>query len=529
MKVLVTETLAPAGLAHLREHAEVEVRTGLKAAELCAIIGAYDALVVRSATDVNEALVCAAPNLKVIGRAGTGVDNIDVDIATDHGIIVVNAPTGNSNAVAEHTITMVLALARRLYPAVASLKQGRWDKRSLQGIEVKGRVLGLVGLGRVGAMVAEKARGLEMRVLAYDPYISPSRAANMGVELIELDHLLAQADFVSVHVPLTPKTHGLLDAGKLALLKPSAYVINCARGGIVDEAALKSALQAHRIAGAALDVFEVEPVVDAELVGLDNVLATPHVGASTEEAQEQVALDVARSVVDALEGRLPASPVNVPYLAPQAAEFLRPYIDLAHRLGSLFVQWRGELNDRIELSYEGEICDHDTRILTSSFLAGLLAPISAEPVNVVNARKMAERRGLAVSETTLGRREHYGSLITARTPSVYEAMDVAGAIIQGEPYVVSIDSQPLSFEAQGHVLIDLHADQPGIVGALGQLLGDQGINISFAQLSRAKRGGMSLMALGLDEEAPHSIVSAVLTIPNIRRVRAISLPPFESR
>lgn len=526
MRVLVTETLAPAGLAHLQAHADVEVRTGLQSAELCSIIGAFDALVVRSATDVNEALVCAAPGLKVIGRAGTGVDNIDVDAATDRGIIVVNAPTGNSNAVAEHTIAMVLALARRLYPAVASLKQGRWDKRSLQGIEVKGRVLGLIGLGRVGALVAEKARGLEMDVLAYDPYISPGRAATMGVELAELDEVLAQSDFVSVHVPLTAKTYGLLNAEKLALLKPSAYVINCARGGIVDEVALKSALQAHRIAGAALDVFEVEPVADAELVGLDNVLATPHVGASTEEAQEQVSLDVARSVIDALEGRLPASPVNVPYLAPQAAEFLRPYIDLAQRLGSLFVQWRGELNDRIDLTYEGEICEQDTRILTAAFLAGLLTPISAEPVNMVNARKIAERRGLAISETSLGRRERHNSLITARTPSVYEAMDVSGAIIQGAPYVVSIDSQPLSFEAQGNMLIDLHMDQPGIVGALGQLLGSQGINISFAQLGREKRGGMSLMALGLDEEAPRSIVAAVLAIPNIKRVRAISLPPF---
>ncbi len=529
MKILVTETLAEVGLRHLQQHAQVDVRLGLSPEELCATVGQYEALVVRSATDVNGAVLCAGSALKVVGRAGTGVDNIDVDAATDRGIMVVNAPTGNSNAVAEHTITMVLALARRLYPAVTSLKQGRWDKRTLQGIEVKGRVLGLIGLGHVGSMVAEKAKGLEMEVIAFDPYLSPTKAATMGVALLELHELLQSADFVSVHTPLTAQTHGLINAERLALLKPTAYVINCARGGIVDEAALKVALEAHRIAGAALDVFESEPRVDAELVGLPNVIATPHVGASTEEAQEQVALDVARGVIDALEGRLPASPVNVPYVAPQAAEFLRPYIDLAQRMGALFVQWRSELGARIELSYEGEICEHDVRILSAAFLAGLLAPISAEPVNVVNARKMAERFGLAVSETSLGRRGRYDSLIAARIPGSGEAMDVAGAMVQGVPHIVSLDSQPLSIEAQGHMLIDLHADQPGIVGAMGQLLGSRGINISFAQLSREKRGGMSLMALGLDEEAPRSIVPAVLEIPNIKRVRAISLPPLARR
>jgi len=529
MRVLVTETLATVGLTHLQQHAEVDVRIGLEHDELCAIINNYDGLVVRSATSVNEALLCSATALRVIGRAGTGVDNIDVEAATERGIMVVNAPTGNSNAVAEHTITMVLALARHLYPAVASLKQGRWAKRTLQGIEVKGRALGIIGLGHVGSMVAEKAKGLEMEVLGFDPYLSPTKAASMGVMLCELEELLRRADFVSVHTPLTSQTHGLINAARLALLKPTAYVINCARGGIIDEAALKEALQTHRIAGAALDVFESEPTVDADLVGLPNVIATPHVGASTEEAQDQVALDVARGVIDALEGRIPASPVNVPYVAPQAAEFLRPYIDLASRLGTLFVQWRGELGDRLELSYEGEICDYDVRILTAAFLAGLLAPISAEAVNVVNARKMAERFGLVVSETSLGRRGRFDSLIAGSLPGSGEAMDIAGTVAQGVPHIVSLDSQPLSIEAHGHMLIDLHVDQPGIVGAMGQLLGSQGINISFAQLSREKRGGMSLMALGLDEDAPRSIVPAILSIPNIKRVRIISLPPLAQR
>lgn len=528
MRVLITETLALAGLTYLRDRAEVDVRTGLSADELCTAIGQYDALVVRSSTDVNEALVCAGHNLKVVGRAGTGVDNIDVDAATERGIMVVNAPTGNNNAVAEHTLAMVLALARHLYPAVASLKQGRWDKRSLQGIEVKGRVMGVIGLGHVGTLVAEKAKGMDMQVVAFDPYITPGKAASMGVEMLDLESLLQRADFVSVHVPLTDKTRCLLDAQKLALLKSTAFVINCARGGIVDEEALKRALQSHHIAGAALDVFESEPAPDPELVCLENVLATPHVGAATEEAQEQVALDVARGVIDVLEGRLPASPVNVPYVAPQAAEHLRPFIDLAHRLGMLYIQWRGVLNERIELVYGGEICEYDTRILTSAFLAGLLMPVNAEPVNVVNARRMAGRHGLVVTETSRGRGERYGDLITARTPGA-EPMNISGTIIQGVPYVVSIDSQPLSFEAQGHVLIDLHIDQPGIVGALGQLLGDQGINISFAQLGREKQGGMSLMALGLDEEAPRCIIPAMLGIPSIKRVRAISLPPHPQR
>ena len=526
MRILVTEPLGEAGQAVLRELAEVDSRFGLAPRDLLAVIADYDALLVRSATKVTAEVISAGRRLRVIGRAGTGVDNIDVEAATRRCVVVVNAPTGNSNAVAEHTIALMLSLARHLYPAVSSLKAGRWEKRSLEGYEVRGKTLGLVGLGRIGALVASKARGLEMRIIAFDPYTSHDKAASCGVELVPLDALLAEADFVSIHTPLTAETRGLIGAEQLAQLKPSAYVLNCARGGIIDEKALKAALEEKRLAGAALDVFEVEPAVGNELLNLPNVIATPHLAASTVEAQENVSIDVAHSVVDVLAGRIPAGPVNMPYLPPKAAEFLYPYIELAQRLGSFFIQWRGELAGKIELVYEGQICDYDARLLTSAFLAGLLAPINEEPVSIVNAGQVADQRGLVVSEVRRGRREHFDSLITARFAETLEELSISGTIIQGEPHVVGLDGYRLDCVAQGRMLVDLHVDRPGIVGSMGTLLGQAGINISFVQMSRVSRGGSQIMILGVDEEVPNELLPRFSGVPNVQRVRMIALPPL---
>lgn len=526
MRVLVTETLEAGGMALLREHAEVDVRKNPSPDELAAMIGEYDALVVRSRTQVTRALLSSCSRLKVIGRAGTGVDNIDVEAATEQGIIVVNAPTGNSNAVAEQTIAMILMMARKLYQAIASLKAGRWEKNTLQGFEVKSKVLGLVGLGRIGSLVASKAKGLEMRVVAFDPYTSPERAASSGIELLPLDELLRTADFVSVHTPLTSETEGLINAEKLALMKSSAYLVNCARGGIINEADLKAALAAGTIAGAALDVFAVEPVTDTELVSLPNLLATPHLGASTIEAQESVSLDVAQSVIDVLEGRMPSSPVNLPYMPPKMASFIMPYMDLAERMGSFFIQWRGELPGKIELTYEGDLVDCDTRLLTAAFLAGLLKPVSDAPINSINALVFAQQRGLIVSEVRGGQAEVHNNVITASFPGCGDA-NIAGTIIQEEPHLVALDSQRLDAVLQGHMLVDVHQDRPGFVGRIGQTLGSANINISFAQLSRSSRGGVSIMILGLDDEVPPAMAAQLAQIPEVARVRHVKLKELD--
>jgi D-3-phosphoglycerate dehydrogenase len=318
----------------------------------------------------------------------------------------------------------------------------------------------------------------------------------------------------------------MIGAAELARVKPTAYILNCARGGIIDEQALKEALREGRIAGAGLDVFEVEPVTDRELVELPNVIATPHLGASTAEAQESVSIDVAESVIAVLEGRMPATPVNVPYLAPHAASFLQPYIDLAQRLGSFFIQWHGKLADRIEIIYQGEICEYDTRPLTAAFLAGLLGSVSAEPVNIVNAGHLASRRGLVIAEMCRSRIEHFGNLIIARFPETQGKHDIAGTIINREPHLVRLDGQRLDCVVAGHMLVDLHHDRPGIVGGMGQTLGQAGINISFVQMSRVSPGGPSIMILGLDEEVDSEILSQLLQIPNVQRVRMVSLPPY---
>ncbi len=528
MKILVTETISQVGLDRLRRYAQVDVRKDLSHDELRDSIEQYDALIVRSGTKVTSHILSAGKQLRVVGRAGTGVDNIDVDAATEEGIAIVNAPTGNSNAVAEQTIALMLALARRLYPAIASLKAGRWEKNSLQGIEVRGKTLGLIGLGRIGSLVASKAKALEMRVITFDPYASEERAASSGVSLVSLEDLLTTSDFVSVHTPLTPETRGMIGTEELAKLKPSAYIINCARGGIVDEQALKLALEAERIAGAALDVFAEEPAVDNELLESPHLITTPHLGGSTAEAQDSVALDVAQAVIDVLEGGMPATPVNMPYLPPKAAEFLQRYTDLAQRLGSFFVQWHGRLPSKIELTYEGKVRQYDTRILTSAFLAGLLSPISTEPVNMVNALHATEERGIAISEMRQGRREHFESVLRARFDTEDEEQSIAGTILQDHPYLVSLDGQRLECVVQGHMLVDSHHDRPGIVGAMGQILGENNINISFAQLSRTSRGGRSIMILGLDEKAPPDVLEELARVPNVCRVRMVDLKPLQT-
>ncbi len=526
MQILVTEPLERGGMDLLRQHASVETRKNPTPEELAAIIDDYDALVVRSRTQVTRELLSHCNKLKVVGRAGTGVDNIDVDAATERGIIVVNAPAGNSNAVAEQTIAMILVQARRLYQAISSLKAGRWEKSSLQGFEVKGKVLGLVGLGRIGSLVASKAKGLEMRIIAFDPYTSPERAASSGIELLDLDSVLRQSDFVSVHAPLTPETRRLIDAEKLKMMKPTAFIVNCARGGIIDEADLKAALAAKQIAGAALDVFEVEPVTDTDLISLPNLVATPHLGASTIEAQESVSLDVAQSVIDVLEGRLPSSPVNMPYLPPNMAELVMPYVDLAERLGSFFIQWRGSLQGKIEITYEGELIDCDTRVLTAAFIAGLLKSVSDAPINAVNALVYAQQRGLIVSEVRGAKSKVPHNVITARFPENEDA-NIAGTIIQDEPHLIALDSQRLEAVLQGNMLVDVHQDRPGFVGRIGQALGSANINISFAQMSRSSRGGLSIMILGLDDDVPPSLMEPLMQLPGMERLRMVKLPRLD--
>jgi len=421
----------------------------------------------------------------------------------------------------------MFCMARRIFPAISSLKEGRWIKSELQGSEVRGKTLGLVGLGRIGALVASKAKALGMKIVAYDPFVPEERASGMGVELHPLDEVLSTADFVSIHTPLTPQTRGMIDESKLRLLKPTACVLNCARGGIIDEDGLYAVASEGAICGAALDVFASEPATGNRLVALPNVVATPHLGASTAEAQESVAYDTAEAVVDVLEGRMPRTPVNVPYLPPQAADFLMPYVDLAQRLGSFLVQWRGDILGKLELVFEGQICNYDTRLLTNAFLAGLLEPATDEPVNIVNARQIADRQGLRISEMSHKQNVRYGSRIIARFPDAETPSDVAGAMIQELPSLISLDSRRLECVLQGQMLTDLHLDRPGIVGGIATALGRVGINISFVQMSRVRRSGPQIMILGLDERVPSAIMSDLKAVPNVQRVKMICLPEIE--
>lgn len=516
MKVLICDPIAQEGIDLLRQEAQVDVRLGLGPQELIAIIPEYDALVVRSETKVAAPILEAGKRLKVVARAGVGVDNIDVDVATRLGIVVINAPAGSTVAAAEHTIALMLALARHVPQAYTSLRQGQWRRAQFVGIELKGKTLGIIGLGRIGAEVAKRALGLEMEVIACDPYISPEKAAALGVRLVDLESLLQTADFISLHVPLTAATRGLLGPKELAKVKAGACILNVARGGIVDEAALVAAIQEGRVAGAAVDVFDQEPLPgDSLLLTCDRIIVTPHLGASTEEAQRKVAQDIAEQILDLFHGRPAKYAVNAPVLLPEAQAVLSPYMVVADRLGRYFTQVEDGIMDLIEITYAGALVEHDTAALRAALLRGLLEPICEATVNLINAGVIAAERGIRVVEHADLPDETFGNLITLRIGE----RSLSGAFLHGEPHIVRIDNIPVDLEPKGYLLVARCIDHPGLLGQIGMLLGQAGVNISSALFSRPGVDGTSVAILSLDEPVSEEVCRRIERISGVQRVR----------
>ena len=519
--ILVADSLADDGLRRLRQAGEVEVRTGLTEAQLVEAIPAFDALVVRSATKVGEKVLEAGRRLRVVGRAGVGVDNIDIDAATRRGILVVNAPRGNITAAAEHTIGLLLAVARWIPQADASVRRGEWQRARFTGVEIRGKTLGIVGLGNIGTEVAKRAQGLEMDVIAFDPVVPQERAEQFNVELVGLEELLGRADFITVHAPLTEKTRGLIGPRQLAQMKPGSRLVNAARGGIVDEAALAAALAKGQLAAAAADVFEEEPVSAGNpLLQLPNFIATPHIAASTEEAQTSVAFDVAEEVAAVLNGELPRYSVNAPAVAPEELAFLKPFGELAERLGSLYVQLVGGRVADLELDFEGEVGERDVALLTAAAIRGLLAPFTEERINTVNARLLASGRGIKLSERRSPKPDSsYPSLVSLRVGG----FEVAGTVLFGAPRVIRIEAFRVDLVPEGRFLVSRHADRPGVVGRFGTILGGHDINIASMQVGRDAPRGRALMILQVDDPVGADVLEELRGVPGMADLRYVEL------
>lgn len=522
-RILVTETIAEEGLAALRAAAQVDVRTDLDKAGLLAALPEYDALVVRSGTKVTAEVLAAGTRLRVVGRAGTGVDNIDVDAATRRGIVVVNAPASNSVAVAELTVGLILALARQLPQAHGSLQGGKWERNKFMGFEVRGKTLGLVGLGRIGAEVARRARGLEMDVLAYDPVVSTDRAAQLGVTLATLDEVLARSDFVSLHVPLVESTRNLINAARLAQMKPSAHLINAARGGIVDEAALADALERRVIAGAAFDVFSKEPPTDSPLLGHPRVITLPHLGASTVEAQMLTGVDVAEGVVDALRGATPRYAVNAPFVAPEEWSVLMPYITLGRKLGALCTRLINEPVRVYELEYLGELADVSQAPVRLAVLQGLLDGVCEQRVTPVNAPLLARERGMKYTERSSRDAEHFAGLLVLRAIGADGSHDFAGTVFRDEAHVVEVDGYWVDFVPSGALMFTYHRDRPGMIGRVGTLLGGADVNISGMYVGRMAPREQAMMVLTLDDAVPADVLDTIQGEDDIQRAVAVVL------
>lgn len=523
-KILVTEPLDSEGIDLLRAQATVDVQLGLDSSALKKAIGDYEALVVRSQTKVNAEVIEAGKKLQVIGRAGVGVDNIDVEAATRHGIAVVNAPGGNIAAAAEHTIALMLALARHIPQGHIRVKSGEWRRDDLLGTEVRGKVLGIIGLGRVGTEVTRKGQGLEMRVIAYDPFISTDYARNLSVELVSWEELFRQSDFITVHTPLTAATREFIGAEELSLVKPSVRIINTARGGIINEEALFQALEQGQVAGAAIDVFSKEPAGDNILLKSDKVIATPHLGASTAEAQKNVALDVAEQIIAVLKGQPARYAVNIPLIPPETMSVVGPFLTVAAELGRLAAQLTEGQMDTITIKYEGEIANYDLSVLKAAVIGGLLESVVEERVNLVNANIIAQSRGLKILEQKSTVCENYGNLITVEVSTSVGMTTVAGTVMRGQSHIVRVGNYWIDIvPTGGYWLFSDHRDRPGLIGAVGMITASADINISFMQLSRLKPRGQALMVLALDEPLNEEQRQQILALTDVNSAKLVQL------
>ena len=521
-KVLIADALSAKAVDSLeRRGIEVDVRTGIEQAELIAAIADYDGLAVRSATKVTSDVLRAGRRLRVVGRAGIGVDNIDVAAATQSGIVVMNTPAGNAVTTAEHAIALMLALARQLPAADASMRAGKWEKSRFIGTEMAGKTLGIIGCGNIGSIVAERAHGLKMKVVTYDPYLSPARAADLGVEKVDLDDLLVRADVISLHVPLTAETRNVIDAASLAKTRPGVRIINCARGGLVAEADLIDALRSGHVAGAALDVYAQEPVIDNPLCAEPNAICTPHLGASTAEAQENVAIQIAEQIADYLLTGAVTNALNMPAVSAEEAPRLRPYMRLARQLGSFAGQLTESGTSAVTIEYEGHAAALNIKPITAAALMGLLQP-QLETVTMVNAPVLAHERGIAITETRHDRPCDYQSLIRLTVTTEKQTRSIAGTLFGGDkPRVVNVKGIALEAELAPSMLYITNRDKPGLIGALGTILGDAGVNVASFHLGRAASGGDAIALIEVDQDVPADVLSKVGALPHVIQAKRL--------
>ena len=526
MKILVSDSLSKQGVEILQKAGfTVDVKTKLSKEELLREIKQYDGLIVRSATKVTAEVLAAAERLKVVGRAGSGLDNVDTQAASRRGVVVMNTPGGNTVTTAEHTMAMIFAMIRRVPQATASMRAGKWEKEKFMGVELYNKTLGIVGIGQIGGYLAKLAQGAAMNVIAYDPYLAEERARKMGVELVELPDLFRRADIVSVHTPLTAETRSLINADVIAQMKPGVMIVNCARGGIINETDLYEALKSKRVAAAAFDVFEEEPVKpDHPLLTLDNFICTPHIGASTGEAQENVAIGIAEQIVDYLTKGIARGAVNIPSVPPELLPRLQPYLTLAEKLGLFQAQLIEGGVERVTVEYNGEVAGLLVPPLTIAVLKGLLTPILEDAVNFVNAPLVAKERGIEVKEVKSSDAGDFTSVIRVRVEAGKKTHLVAGTLYsRKDPRIIEIDNFQVEVVPEGHMMLILNEDRPGVIGTVGQVLGDHQINIARMQCSREERGGHALLIIGLDAPLPTGVLETIKQSKHILSVRVADL------
>ncbi|ACG79681.1 D-3-phosphoglycerate dehydrogenase [Phenylobacterium zucineum HLK1] len=520
-RVLIADKLSPAAVEIFKQRGvDADIKTGLPKDELLKIVDQYDGVAIRSATKIDKDVIAAAKNLKVVGRAGIGVDNVDIPSATAAGVVVMNTPFGNSITTAEHAIAMMFALARQLPAADVSTQAGKWEKNRFMGVELYGKTLGLIGAGNIGSIVADRALGLKMKVVAYDPFLSPERALEIGVEKVELDELLARADIITLHTPLTDKTRNILSEENLRKTKKGVLIVNCARGGLVDEAALRKLLDEGHVGGAAFDVFIEEPAKENVLFGAENFIATPHLGASTLEAQENVALQVAEQMSDYLLTGAVTNALNSPSVTAEEAPRLKPFVALAEKLGAFAGQMVDFGVTAVDIAFEGEVAKLNTKPLTAAALAGVLRPMLAE-VNMVSAPAVAKERGITVSESRQEESPIYESLIRITVTTEKGKRSFAGSVLAGAPRIIEVKGMDLDAPFAPQMLYVNNLDKPGFIGALGALLGDAKINIATFNLGRIDAGDDAIALVGVDQAPDEALLAKIQKLPHVKEARAL--------